>query len=327
MTEPVVLSGLEGTNPLGYLAALGVMEVLARAKVDARLGWVGSLVPTAAVTGVSHVDELIRHLDADRERWQGSVALAGPADHPLDDAKPPRGVDTAWATEVVATLGDGRAHADLFAGLVAEGAVDLNGSSGKPTHLHFTAGQQRFLVMARELCDQVDAERLREAVMGPWRSDSVLPSLSWDVAGGRPYAMRATDPAGAKRTSVPGADWLGLLGLATLPVRAVSSPFQERISLETTACDPGWKVSAFRWPLWSDPLPHAVIRSVVADPTLVGTRVQRERARGRRVSEADHLLGRGIDRILEAPIRRTDQGGYGSFGGAVTLAMAQDEPT
>lgn len=322
MTEPVVLSGLEGTNPLGYLAALGVMEALARAEVDARLGWVGGLVPTAALTGVADVEELIGHLDADRQRWEGSVVLSGPASHPLDDPKPPPGIDTAWATEVVATLADGREHADLFAGLVAEGAVDIKGSSGKPTHLHFTAGQQRFLTMARELCGQVDADRLSEAVVGPWRDDSALPSLSWDVRGGRPYAMRATDPSSAKRTSVPGADWLGLLGLAALPVRAVSSPFQERISLETTACDPGWKVSAFRWPLWSVPLPHAVIRSVVADPSLVGTREQRERARGRRVGEADHLRMRGIDRILEAPIRRTEQGGYGSFGGAVPLATA-----
>jgi hypothetical protein len=109
----------------------------------------------------------------------------------------------AWAAEVVETLDESRADADLFTALVAEGAVDGRGNT-KPTHLHFTAGQQRFLQIARELAAAVDADRLREALFGPWREDSPLPSLSWNSGGERLYALRAIDPAKDKRLGVPG---------------------------------------------------------------------------------------------------------------------------
>lgn len=321
MTDTIELTGLDGTNPLGFLAALGTIAALERMGCDARMGWTDGLVPHPVVTGVDDGDALITALDEDRVTWAGSVALTGPKSEPLDDAKPPPGVDAAWATEVVATLTRRRADADLYAALVAEGAVDGNGN-GKPTHLHFTAGQQRFLAMARELGEHVDRERFHEAVFGPWRMDGALPSLSWDIRGGRPYALQASDPSKVKRQGVPGADWLALLGLASIPVRAVSSTYDGSISLETTGCDRSWKQSEFRWPLWDAPLRTKVIRSVVADPALVGDRKERAAARGRGLSDADYLRGRGVRRVLAAPIRRTYQGGYGSFGGADTIAEA-----
>lgn len=321
MSGPLVLTGLDGTNPLGFLAALGVIDVLTRSGRSSRMGWTSDLVPNPIITEVEGADDLIGVLDADRQRWLESVVLTGPASAPLDDVRPGPGVDSTWAVEVVASLTDGRADADLFSGLLAEGAVDRKGNT-KPTHLHFTAGQQRFLVMARELCERLDEARFREAVVGPWRNDSVLPSLSWDVRGGRPYALRASDPSKVKRTSVPGADWLALLGLSSVPVRAVTSTFDGSISLETTGCDPRWKESAFRWPLWSGPSSLDVIRSIVADPVLVGTAEERPRIRRRGISEAVYLRGRGVSRVMESPIRRTDQGGYGSFGGSVPIAQA-----
>lgn len=321
MSEPLVLTGLDGTNPLGFLTALGVIGVLTRSGREVGMEWTSDLVPHPIVVGIEAADDLIGALDADRERWLRSVVLTGPTSTPLDDVRPGPGVDSAWAVEVVKSLTDGRADADLFSGLLAEGAVDGKGNT-KPTHLHFTAGQQRFLVMARELCERLDEVRLREAVFGPWRNDSVLPSLSWDVRGGRPYALRASDPSKVKRTSVPGADWLALLGLSSIPVRAVTSGFDGSISLETTGCDPRWKRSAFRWPLWSGPSNLDVIRSIVADPALVGTADERRRTRRRGITEPIYLRSRGVGRVMESPIRRTDQGGYGSFGGSVTIAQA-----
>jgi hypothetical protein len=240
----------------------------------------------------------------------------------LDDAKPDAATAAAWAHEVAVSVANGRAEADLFCGLVAEGAVDGSGK-GKPTHLHFTAGQQLFLTMARALVEGVDAEHLREAVQGPWRDDSTLPSMSWDSRGGRPYALRASDPSKIKRSSVPGADLLALLGLAALPVRAVANRYTGTLALETTACDPRWKEGAFRWPLWAVPLSLTVVRSLLSDPALVDVGRRRRRADRPGARPADVLAARGVLRVLEAPIRRTDQGGYGSFGGAVTLVEAR----
>jgi hypothetical protein len=138
--------------------------------------------------------------------------------------------------------------------------------------------------------------------------------------------VRASDPSKIKRASVPGADWLALVGLASLPVRAVANPFSGNLALETTACDRKWKQSAFRWPLWSAPIGLPVVRSLLSDPAIVGTEADRRRATRRGPPLADILAARGVLRVLEAPIRRTDQGGYGSFGGAVTLVEARPAP-
>ncbi len=314
MTPEMELPALEGTNPLGFLAALGVLDVLHRAGRDASLRWTDDLVPTPVVTGVDDHRELLSELDHDRSRWHGRVALAGLADLPLDDVKPPPAEHARWASAIAAVMSEGRAEADLYCGLVAEGAVD-GSDHAKPTHLHFTAGQQRFLAMVRELARGAEQDRLEEALLGPWRYDSELPSLSWDGRGDRPYALRATDPSRTKRKGVPGADWLAFLGLAFYPVRVAE--LRSRRSLETTACDSRWKRSAFRWPLWEVALDRDTVRSLVADASLVGREADRRGLAGA------VLARRGVLRVLEAPIRRTDQGGYGSFGACRTLAQAR----
>ena len=189
----IELTALDGTNPLGFLAALGALDVLHRAGRSPTLRWTDDVVPTPVLTGATDRDDLVGVLDEDRARWERSLALLGPPSHPLDDAKPPPEVLRDWIATTL-ELGS-RADTDLLAALVSEGAVDGSGVNAKPTHLHFTAGQQRFLRMVRELGAGIEAERLTEALFGPWREDSPLPSLSWNSGGERLYALRAVDPA------------------------------------------------------------------------------------------------------------------------------------
>lgn len=309
MSAELELPALDGTNPLGFLAALGVLDVLHRAGREPTVRWSADLVPTPVLRGVTGEDELVELIDADRARWADSVVLRGPSGTPLDDLKPPPGVPRDWAGDVVGTLGESRADADLFCALLAEGAVDGKGN-GKPTHLHFTAGQQKFLVMVRELAGRVDAERIREAVFGPWREDSPLPSLSWSSHGERVYALRALNPSTEKRLGVPGADWLGFLGLVFFPTCALIRNGAQQVTLRTTGCDRAWKRSHLRWPLWTVPLERDTVWSLVGDSAVVG--------QGRKPSP-DELRVRGVRQVMQAPIRRSDQGGYGSFGGASVL--------
>jgi hypothetical protein len=304
----LALPALQGTNPLGFLAALGVLDALTADNPDATLRWTGELVPRAVVGGVSDLDTLLDVLDRDREAWRGSALLGFPRDSPLPDAKPGVKPLREWF-EAVAGHHDPRPGSDLLCALVAEGALDGSGKA-KPTHLHFTAGQQQFLEMVRLLAANVDLERLREAVCGPWGYDSPLPSLSWDARGERVYAVRGINPSREKRLGVPGSDWLAFRGLVFYPVTRTASG-----SLRTTACDPEWKRSAFRWPIWPVPCTRNVVGSLVADETLVS---QSRRTRLR----PEDLAARGIFSVLEAPIRRTDQGGYGSFGAPEVLASS-----
>lgn len=305
----VSLPALEGTNPLGFLAALGVLDALAVTTPAVTLRWTDELIPHAIIGGVGDLDWLLDVLNRDRERWGSNALLRFPEPSPLADAKPGKGQLRSWFEFVAAQSDETRSGSDHLCAVVAEGAFD-NNQKAKPTHLHFTAGQQQFLNMVRDLAARVDRERLDEALCGPWRYDSGLPSLSWDSRGERMYAVRATNPSKDKRLGVPGADWLAFRGLVFYPVTRTTSG-----ALRTTACNASWKSSAFRWPLWSVPITKSVARSLLADETLVSER-RRKRVR------AEDLEARGIFSLQESSIRRSDQGGYGSFGAPETLVSS-----
>jgi hypothetical protein len=300
----ISLPALEGTNPLGFLAALGVLDALASAGYQVTLRWTDELVPHAVLGWAGSIERILEILDSDRQRWAKSIMLRFPDAEPLRDAKPGPDLLRAWFT--AAAEAGSRHDGDFLCALVAEGGLDGNGNA-KPTHLHFTAGQQQFLEMVRTLASNVDVGRLREAICGPWAYDSPLPSLSWDSRGERVYAVRATNPSKDKRLGIPGADWLAFRGLIFYPVRVVDG------SVRTTACDRDWKRSAFRWPLWSVSATRQTMYSLVADPRLVSQEGGLPR----------DLAARGLLSVLQAPIRRTDQGGYGSFGASEVLVSSE----
>lgn len=295
MTE-LELRPFVATSPLGLLAGLGVLDVVTRALPQRRvtLRWTEELAPHAVVSGPDSVGQVIDLVDDDRLRWATSPVLNWPPGTPLRDLKPRPEDLRAWSEAVVATLPSGRPDADLLCGLVAEGAVAGKGDT-KPTHLHFTAGQQQFLDMARELRGKVTRDELVETLMVPWHYSSPLPSFGWDGRGERIHALRGANPSGEKRTGQAGAEWLAFLGLSFLPVVA------RRGGLETTGCDRAYKGGAFTWPVWVEALDADVVRSLLADASLAYR------------PEAE-LTALGIIRVLRTPIRRTDQGGYGSFG-------------
>lgn len=303
----VVLSALRGRNPLGLFAALGALDIATRSLPDRRvtLRWTDGLEPTAVLRGPDSLAHLVELCDADRERWASSPILTwGPGGKPFDDLKPQPDQLREW-TDIIADEAERtrqRADVDLFGALVAEGASAQKGDS-KPTAFHFTAGQQRFLAMVRDLCAGVDAERLTEALAGPWRYDSPLPVLGWDARGERIYALRGADPAKEKKLGVPGADWLAFLGLRFFPVAARSG------RLLTTGCEGRWKNERFTWPLWYVNLTSMVAASVVADGSLANLDVAERRQLG-------------VSELFRAPIRRSDQGGYGSFGAPEPLRAA-----
>lgn len=294
--KDIELLALRGRNPLGLFAALGVLDVSSRMLPDRRvtLHWSESLEPYAVLRGPDSLDHLVDLCDMDRERWASSPVLTWGPDggEPLADLKPRPDDLRGWIGETI-RRGD-RADSNLLGALVAEGARAGKGDS-KPTHFHFTAGRQLFLVMVRELCDRVDAERILEGLVGPWRYDSPLPVLGWDVRGERIYALRGGDPAKEKKLGVPGADWLGFLGLRFFPVAS------RRGRLMTVGCAGRWKSELFTWPLWVSPLTAAVAASLLADENLGQYTVPERRQLG-------------VSELLRAPIRRADQGGYGSFG-------------
>jgi hypothetical protein len=304
----IELPGLDAQNPLGFLAALGALVVVDHHAVATRQKrpqmWFedqGALIASLN----SHLDlAAVEALILEDAKDQGSNpalqlayddcgALVAPtATKAKRDLKPtPHG---AREFLLLCRQGD-RRTADLAAAFLSELAQDNNGNT-KPTSFHFAAGQQQFLAMVEQIRAGITAEDVAEALRGPWRNESTLPSLAWDSSEARYYALRATDPSGEKRGSVPAAYWLGLQGMSLMPVVARGS------RLATTGVVGGWKTSVFTWPVWETRITLQVAAS------LLRIDLRGMTAEARRSS--------GITRVLASRILRSDQGGYGSFAPA-----------
>jgi len=291
--KEVVLTGLDGANPLAFLATLGVLEILTDCGMPARLAWRDDGVWHPVVTGIEGgIQALMESIYEDRRTWTDEPALTLEYEDKRDLKAPPQHF-REYLERLVARAAPGRRRGVDWAAAFATGiAVDNNGNT-KPTALHFTAGNQQFLKMIAELAIGVTAADVEEALVGPWRYNRSLPVMGWDATASRAYALRASNPSGDKKLGVPGADWLAARGLACLPV----VPVKTRV--HTTGCVGGWKKGSFRWALWTVPLDLEVVRSTMRLELVEMGAVER--------------AARGIGVVLACGIRRSDQGGYGSF--------------
>ena len=310
MTE-LELTGLDGSNPLGYMAALGVQRVLHERGRDTTLRWIRRDA-WRPVLGRVDRESMLLELAEDVKSWREHAPelelsyekTTKKKTETKFEIKPPPALFQQFAHEArKAALGAaGRRWSDYaaaYAAAHADQGVDGKGWT-KPTALHFMAGQQLFLQQVISLMEGLVSEvhaRLAEALFGPWRYDSKLAVLGWDLAAGeRDYALRAEDPSGDKKFGVPGADWLAFRALPLFPV------VLSHRAATTTAFDGTGKRYTFYWALWESPVAPGEAR------TIVGMRWDRRTEVERRA--------RGVVLSLKSNVRRTDQGGYGSFSAA-----------
>ena len=287
------LTGLEGTNPLGFFAALGVQVAFQGKSEVPRLWWSDDVVPHAMVDGSISTEQIVeRAMDVFPE-WSEGPAIATGLE-PVGDLKFKEEDITAYLDR---TRFAG-SSAGLAACLVAEGSLD-NSQAAKPTDLYFTAGQQKFLKMVVEILDGVTARDLEIGVIGPWPYQSKLSSLMWDVTDDSNYALSSSDPAKDRKLTNPGAEALAILGISNYPV--FGSPGRTL----TQGASGGWKRGSFTWPIWTRPASHRAVASLLAHSTGAQPGLN---------ERADLYPSWGIARIMQSAIRRSDQGGYGTFG-------------
>lgn len=325
--QAIPLTGLDAQDPLAFLAALGCLaastERCRRAGLPApcmRFEF-GAVLRPIVIGAFDGSEGLLDSLAADLDVVSGRVggerdpflcfSYENEKGEPVYDLKPPpkvfRAQAQAWLADASASE---RRCLDWAAATLTDVAVD-NSGNGKPFALHFTAGQQRFLTVARELLDggekgkgkgkvpPVDREDLRNAVFGPWANDRELKVFSWSPTQDRAYALRAVDPADDKKQGTPGADWLALRGLTLMS----SAPIGDKI--ETGGVHGEWKTGSFSYPVWPQSLDADAVRALLRHPAVC----EAEQAVGR---TAQRTLPRGVE-VLSCRISRSDQGGYGAF--------------
>jgi hypothetical protein len=318
--QSIRLPGLDGSNPLGFLAALGLLRALDhRARMESaerpRLRWIDDGYWQPEILGAGDFDAVVHAAMQDKGSWEHDPAFllaydeSGhliAADHPraVRDLKPKPPAMREFLSRVAGLADDPapsrrsgmEARRSLYtaASYGSELIQDRTKGNTKPLAFHFAAGQQTFLDAAAKLREGITEEDLREALLGPWKRQSKLPSMSWDATTARIYALRASDPSGEKRGSTAGADWLAFVALGLLLVTP------HRRDLITAGVRGGWKGSTFTWALWNGAAGIPLVRAIL-------TLVRPEKL------TAEQRLARGIGVVFSSAIVRSDQGGYGSF--------------
>jgi hypothetical protein len=300
-SDAVQCTGLDPSNPLAYLTALGALRVvtLRRPTLQPRLSFDRSVGNVPVLHGAGGLDDITAAVMEDAAQLVGTSVLSLSYDSdgtwiingtgPNRELKPSPETakrfleDAATGDPEVATIA-----ASYFSDVVTAGDGRI-----KPTALHLAAGKMQWLKMVAELRDALTAEHVQEALVGPWVGSADVPSLSWDATAARQYALRATDPSGEKRPTIAGANWLAYRALPFFPVHMVGR------GLETTGVSGGWKAGTFAWPLWDRAIGMATIAAL-----------SRYDVRGLTVAER---RARGIFAVQVSRILRADQGGYGSF--------------
>lgn len=301
------LTGLDGSNPLGFLAALGVQVAFAGEPDQPALWWSDDIVPHAIIDHDCTFDLIADHALSVFREWRDSPALLpvrsdGCAIPKGDELKfKPRDLRT-YLSQADSSSSSGA----LMTALVAEGSLDGEGVA-KPSDLYFTAGQQKFLSLARKIL-LATREQVLEGLRGPWSYGSTAPSLGWDVTDDRTYALRANDPSGDSKETNPGPEALAILGLSLHPVFAAPN------RTLTQGCGGSWKNGNYCWPLWRKPASANSVKSLLAHASSHGDTTK---------NRSKWYRAWGVSRILSSPIRRSSQGGYGTFGPPETLWRAE----
>lgn len=238
------LRGLVGSNPLGALAAFGLLRVLAPSLPEVRLSWRRSHDWIAVLHGGPWADP--SHLTSHLVDWF-SQRPTDDLDWTLDDVRV--GADAYRRTLRDAVTGSPWL-AERLQAFAADGAIDQQKQLVKPTAFFMASGQMSWLGGLREIHRALrsDGALWSEALFGPWRYATALHSLGWDPAGERLHALRGRAPTAEKPRSVAAATWLAFEALSSYPAFGVARR-EQTVGFRRTRGG-----HAFAWPIWTDPL-------------------------------------------------------------------------
>jgi hypothetical protein len=266
------LIGLDGGNPLGFLAALGTFRTigLAWAERSIRLSWrplAGGWRPVLQGVGADETEAFLERLNTALKALRDQPALTFARDLTVD-------AETFRAQAQQAKNESSprdRRNADFIAAFGCEATLRTERQmEGKiqDTALRTMSGtgDQHFLGFMCKLIEETGPEHLATALFCEWRYTDPGPSMRWDPNDDRRYALRWGNPGNSSKypiTTVRGANRLAVEALPLLP----TAPVARR--LETTGFRQHRSEGVlWTWPIWTVALPLDPVRSLLALPDL-----------------------------------------------------------
>lgn len=254
----LLLPGLDGTNPLGFLAALGVLRVLSLQKHGVKLSWQlsgGTWRPVLFGVRVSLPDlgaELHKAIqNLDHSAWSIDKKLPFEASLLRQNAH----------NSVLAASRTCRQKPDILASFGVDCFTDKEGVFEKTDLCMVRAGDaagQGMTAYGKRIIETIRPEQLQQSIETSWLYNDDQCALRWDPGEDKPYAVQWRNPSKVGALSEKGANCLALFGMTCFPVLPV------RGQAETTGFGlKKSKQSSFTWPLWQYPLNLSVVSTLL----------------------------------------------------------------
>lgn len=268
----LVLTGLDGSNPLAFLAALGTLRTLTKAWPDqkVRMRWVqhsGAWRPEVQSLPEMCSITLLEVLTPQLKAMQGHWALAF-ADN-LNVLPKEFRVHAQSAIREAQAGDSADAHvAAEFAAAFACDALQTEQMTVQDTALRTMAGagHQHFIASMRHIIANTEASHLERALFDIWRYDDPIAkqSLRWEPSEDSRYALQWRDPSGdpsrKERGTMLGANRLAIEGLPLMTCAPGARALGTVGFTGRGARDTFWT-----WPIWDPFVTVDVCRSLIAN--------------------------------------------------------------
>lgn len=261
----LLLSGFDGSNLLGFLAAVGTLRTvcLAEPEADWRMKWVmhdGTWVPEMDSDGAVSTEEAL--IDLLCRALQREATPEFEFSNNLN-IEPERFKAVATSAQRGARIED-RRYADFVAAFGCELCTADKGKHVQDTALRTMsgAGHQHFLGTMKQLVQKTGAEHLHGSLFRRWNYSDDKLGLRWDPEEDRRYALRWGNPAKGGVKTVRGANRLAVEGLPMFPTAPVGH------ELQTTAFSVRDRATIFTWPIWQVAAGMDLVRSLLALPEI-----------------------------------------------------------
>ena len=279
------LDGLSSDNLLAFLALLGLLRSLEKARPNwrPRVSWT---VDSPPIRPALHLADSVTANEVATAVAEGLNSLAEHHRFAQKDLKLSRAAATS---ELQSAAQRGGYPAELWASLVSDAAprdfADCKGGV-QPTPLCLLLGQshQHFLERLERVPTSAtppprgkgrkrfrisETDCIAETLFTPWlRLDPITSSFRWDPAEDVRYAYRANDPTKAKTkaTTQHGANRLAAIGTSVLTV--VPRRLGRDVGLVVRGGPRRDRRFTFEWPIWRHPVSLAGVKTLLTHPRL-----------------------------------------------------------
>ncbi len=262
-SDGLLLPGLDGANPLGFLAALGVLYLGTSHEFSIHIHWerAGATWAPRLTHGPTKLSSLVTHLRTQfsmtgMDLWNLDNRLPFEADRLRDEMI--SALSNATATQ--------RFHTDMLSSLGVPSAVDDKGCFRDTALRMVRSGDSAgngLLAYARRIFEQTTNENLESALADSWKHEDENCALRWDPVEHHGYAHQWINPSKESTVSVRGGNWLALVAMPLL----LTIPDGPEVA--TTAFGrPDGKRQCLTWPIWTRPISLDLVRSLLTLPEL-----------------------------------------------------------